>query len=79
MTLTQTECEYVDNEDDTREEEPGIVSDEDWQVAILVGLETGNMAVSDVRGHLIPGPSRYSQIAHTNAQFMIYYWLCQAR
>lgn len=42
-------------------------------MAILVGLETGNMAVSDVRGHLIPGPSRYSQIAHTNAQFMIYY------
>lgn len=29
MTLTQTECEYVDNEDDTKEEEPGIVSDED--------------------------------------------------
>ena len=35
---THIECEYVDNEDDTKEEEPGIVSDENWQVAILVCL-----------------------------------------
>ena len=28
----------MDNEDDTKEEEPGIVSDEEWQVAISVCL-----------------------------------------